>query len=250
VVRRAGAIWLLFSTLASAQAAAPARGQALSPFAAAKARALMRERLPCAGCHTFDAGGGGRIGPDLSGVAERRPPEYVRRMIEDPQGTVPGTVMPRVPMPVATRELIVAYLTRMAPAPENGRVQRGADAPRGETAGRANAPRTAPALYARHCAACHGVRGGGDGPNARHLGVRPAPHADRAYMSRRSDDRLFDAIYAGGYPLGRGVAMPPYGQTLTRTEIWALVRYLRELCRCSGPGWSTDADRAPTGSRR
>ena len=66
-------------------------------------------------------------------------------------------------------------------------------------------------------------------------------------MSRRSDDRLFDAIYAGGYPLGRSVTMPPYGATLTRSEIWALVRYLRELCQCVGPAWSRDGDRPGSG---
>jgi mono/diheme cytochrome c family protein len=59
-------------------------------------------------------------------------------------------------------------------------------------------------------------------------------------MSRRSDDALFDAIYAGGYIMNRSNRMPPFGQTLAREQIWSLVRYLRTLCRCEGPTWSRD----------
>jgi cytochrome c oxidase cbb3-type subunit 3 len=209
----------------------------------------MSDRLPCAGCHAFD-GKGGRIGPDLSHVADRRPAEYVRRMIDDPQRAVPGSIMPKVPMAWSTRELIIAYLTRRAATPTGGR---DSAQPRTLVAGRPGisaATRDASALYGGYCAPCHGARGRGDGPNAAYLPVPPAPHADRAYMSRRSDDRLFDAIYSGGYPLGRSVTMPPYGETLARSEIWSLVRYLRELCRCSGPVWSTDGDRSHRAAQR
>lgn len=240
---RLGAVFLFVGSVASAQdSLSVPRQRGVSPFSAAKARALMRGRLPCTGCHMVD-GQGGRIGPDLSNVADRRPAEYVRRMIEDPQRAVRGTIMPRVPMSSSTRELIIAYLTRGAAAPARGSSppdpQRGVehraalDAPHG------------PTLYSRYCAVCHGSQGRGDGPNARHLPVRPARHADPRYMSRRSDDRLFDAIYSGGYPLGRSVAMPAYGETLTRAEVWSLVRHLRQLCRCAGPTWSTDEHRPP-----
>jgi mono/diheme cytochrome c family protein len=205
----------------------------------------MRDRLPCAGCHTYE-GKGGRIGPDLSQVAGRRPAEYVRRVIEDPQRAVPATIMPKVPMAASTRELIIAYLTRGAGTPTRGRQRT-----HGDTGAERRRPMPAPArapsaLYQRYCAPCHGPQGGGDGPNAKYLPVRPARHADSAFMSRRSDDRLFDAIYSGGYPLGRSVTMPPYGETFSRVEVWSLVRHLRELCRCSGPAWSTDGDGAPS----
>jgi cytochrome c oxidase cbb3-type subunit III len=239
VIVRLGAVFLLVSSVASAQdTPAVPRQRGISPFGVAKARALMRGRLPCTGCHVLD-GQGGRIGPDLSHVAARRPADYVRRMIEDPQSTVPGTVMPRVPMASSTRELIIAYLTRdgaasRASARHEGGEQRAAVGPE----------RDAKVLYVRYCAPCHGAQGRGDGANARYLPVRPAPHADARYMSQRSDDRLFDAIYSGGYPLGRSVTMPAYGETLTRSEMRSLVRHLRELCRCVGPAWSTDGDRS------
>jgi mono/diheme cytochrome c family protein len=245
VIRRIGAACVFLSTLASAQEGAPARHRPmLSTFSASKARTLMRDRLPCAGCHVIAGlSGGGRIGPDLSRVADRRSPEYVRRMIEDPHGAVPGTIMPKVPMPAPMRELVVAYLARTAPTSSTGRSDAGAVRTPREPAVPV-ATSEAPALYATYCAPCHGAKGRGDGPNARHLPVAPARHVDSAFMSRRSDDRLFDAIYAGGYPLGRSAMMPPYGETLTRPEVWALVRHLRVLCRCSGPAWSTDGDRS------
>lgn len=201
----------------------------------------MRNRLPCAGCHAVE-GQGGRLGPDLTRVSERRSAEYVWRMIEDPQRTVPGTMMPRVPMTRGTRELIVGYLTNGTSAATipNG-VERGAARP----AAPVQATRSAshpPTLYRRFCAPCHGAQGRGDGPNATHLPVPPAVHADSAFMARRTDDRLFDAIYAGGYPLGRSATMPAFGATLSRDEIWALVGYLRALCRCTPPAWATDGE--------
>ncbi|OLC05712.1 MAG: hypothetical protein AUH42_07000 [Gemmatimonadetes bacterium 13_1_40CM_70_11] len=105
------------------------------------------------------------------------------------------------------------------------------------TAG-AGGDRDARTLYATFCAACHGSRGRGDGFNAEYLPVAPAVHADPVAMSRRTDDRLFDAIAGGGAVVGRSPRMPAFGATLSRAEIRSLVRYVRELCRCEGPAWS------------
>lgn len=206
----------------------------LSPFAMAKAEQLLRDRLPCLGCHEL-GGDGGRIGPSLSSLKRWRPPEYVYAMIRDPQRTVPGTNMPRVPLSEATLKLIATYLVQREPA---------ANAPAPvlpSGASRANAADTsAPGLYARFCAPCHGANGDGDGSNARFLPVRPTAHRDARYMSTRSDDALFDAIAAGGYILNRSNRMPAFGRTLERAQIRALVRYLRTLCACEGPAWSRD----------
>jgi hypothetical protein len=59
-------------------------------------------------------------------------------------------------------------------------------------------------------------------------------------MSRRSDDALFDTIFAGGYIMNRSNLMPPFGETLSREQIWLLVRHIRTLCRCQGPEWARD----------
>lgn len=203
----------------------------LSAFDSAKAEALLRTRVPCLGCHAI-GGTGGRSAPDLTHVASRRSADYIRAMVTDPARALPGTTMPRVPMPASMRELLIAYLAAGAtPGALLVSSPRAAD----------GSLRTGASLYARYCAACHGERGTGDGPNARYLPVRPAMHADPVAMSARSDDRLFDAVHGGGYPLGRNAMMPAFGETLTRQEIWQLVRHMRTLCGCAGPAWSRPA---------
>lgn len=236
----------LLLLLLSASCAAPAGGGqdrratgpprsssgAVSPFAAAKAEALLADRLPCLGCHRLDDTGG-TIGPDLTSVASRRSRAEIERMIRDPQRVVPGTAMPRVSMPDDWIVLLADYLG-------------GAD--RDSAAAPARSPLAAPAplgippsqAYARFCAACHGARGEGDGPNARHLPVTPARHADAAAMSLRPDDSLYDAIAGGGWIMGKSARMPPFGSTLAPDDIRGLVRHIRALCQCEGPAWSRD----------
>ena len=218
---------------AAAQTPVARAGSApLTAFDSAKVEKLLRERLPCLGCH-IDRGSGGTIGPDLTQVANRRTPAYIQAMIENPQRVVPGTVMPRIAMPPAMRTLLTRYFAGGVP------ISTTPITPSVPSVGRA--PANGAALYARNCAACHGERGGGDGSNARHLPVRPASHVDAARMSARTDSRLFDAVAVGGYPMGRSAMMPAFGQTLSRDEIWLLVRHLRTLCNCTGPAWSPSA---------
>ena len=207
----------------------------ISAFDSAKAEALLRVRVPCLGCHVI-GGTGGRNAPDLTHVASRRSAAYIRAIVTNPAIVVPGTTMPRIPMPESVRELVIAYLSAGA-APGTPVLT--------SLRSTASLTHTGASLYARNCAACHGERGRGDGPNARYLPVRPAAHADAAAMSTRSDDRLFDAVSGGGYPLGRSVMMPAFGETLTREEIWLLVRHMRTLCGCVGPAWSRSAPVLP-----
>lgn len=202
----------------------------MSAFSRQKAETLLRDHLPCLACHALN-GDGGSIGPDLTTVRERRSPAYIAAMISDPQRVVPGSVMPRTLMPESTRQLITRYLSSL---PGTGAAE---PAPASAAPRTTSAPDGA-ALYAKWCAACHGAAGKGDGPNAPKLPVKPAAHASREAMSARPDDSLYDTIAAGGAVMNRSPRMPAFGATLTPVEIRALVRHIRALCRCEGPGWS------------
>ena len=209
-----------------------AQQPSLTPFAEQKARALLRDQLPCLGCHELD-GDGGQIAPSLTTVGQRRSAAYIAAMIADPQRVVPGAAMPRTAMTTATRDLIVAFLARGAAAGEPPPNRLTPTAP----------PQTSADLYAKWCASCHGARGAGDGPNAQRLPNRPAVHSSAAAMSVRPDDSLFDAIAAGGSVMGKSARMPAFGATLSPGEIRSLVAYIRQLCACAGPAWSTDGRR-------
>jgi cytochrome c oxidase cbb3-type subunit 3 len=143
------------------------------------------------------------------------------------------------------RTLITRYLGGDATGAATTRGSATPSAPTSNSSEIAKSSESGVAIYALYCVACHGERGRGDGPNASHLPVHPAAHADARLMSTRSDDRLFDAIAGGGYPLGRSVTMPPFGATLSRAQIWLLVGHLRTLCRCSGPAWARPAAMRP-----
>lgn len=213
----------------AAQAARPAPAGALTAFAARKAETLLREQLPCLGCHTLQ-GEGGRIGPDLTTVRERRSPAYIAAMVAEPQRVVPGAMMPKTEMPAATRALIIRYLSSRPGS---------ASAPPPPATGTPALPvADGAALYARWCAACHGARGEGDGPNASRLPVPPARHADATAMAARPDDSLFDTIAGGGAIMNRSPRMPAFGASLAPAEIRALVAHIRALCDCRGPQWS------------
>ena len=228
---------LLTPPVAWAQASATPPASDLTAFVRAKAEALLRDQLPCLGCHTLD-GKGGKLAPELATVRSRRDAAYVARVVVDPQGTVPGTLMPHTPMPHQWRALIVRYLGGDATIVDAAQA-----APRIDTT--ANANWTGATLYARYCTGCHGQRGRGDGPNATSLPVPPARHASRDAMSARPDDALYDTISGGGAIMNRSPRMPAYGTTLSPAQIRALVRHIRSLCQCQGPAWSTDGQVAP-----
>jgi len=81
----------------------------LTPAATRKAELLLRDHLPCLGCHTLN-GSGGKVGPDLTTVRTRRSADYVAAIVADPARVVPAAAMPRTLMLPATRDLIIRYL--------------------------------------------------------------------------------------------------------------------------------------------
>jgi high-affinity iron transporter len=90
------------------------------------------------------------------------------------------------------------------------------------------APRRAPdlaaaeALYATHCASCHGAEGHGDGPAAQSLSPQPSDFHHRARQDQRSIYSLFSTLTLGV----RGTAMPSFQPLLSERQRWALAFFI------------------------
>lgn len=244
--------FLLLGALVACSACDPAHtAQApdgLPPYRVSQVETLLETRLPCMGCHMID-GTGGRIGPDLSQVGARLSHAQIDSIVRAPRSRIPTTVMPAVIMREDWRTLVIRYLAERGGQASEALVEGTSPVatpptrPEGDPTVadlRDGSGADGEALYAMYCASCHGVRGLGDGSNAPTLPSAPTAHGDAQYMSERPDDSLFDAIWGGGYIMGRSHTMPPFGASLTRNEIWALVRHMRTLCDCEGPAWSRD----------
>jgi mono/diheme cytochrome c family protein len=75
-------------------------------------------------------------------------------------------------------------------------------------------------LYKLNCAGCHGVKGDGNGPALAGLPRKPANFTDAKMMNDLTDGELFWKISTGRPPM-------PTWQTLSETQRWELVNYLR-----------------------
>src|SRR5213078_2361811 len=78
-------------------------------------------------------------------------------------------------------------------------------------------------LYAAQCASCHGASGGGDGPLAKSLSVRPPALSDLAALGRFTDQELTRLILQGR----PGTPMPGFGPSLDSGQAASLVAFLR-----------------------
>jgi mono/diheme cytochrome c family protein len=77
-------------------------------------------------------------------------------------------------------------------------------------------------LYVQFCVVCHGDKGKGDGIAGISLNPRPANHAGQKVQSQ-TDGAIFWKITTGRPP------MASYKGSLTETQRWQLVNYIREL---------------------
>lgn len=88
-------------------------------------------------------------------------------------------------------------------------------------------------IYGRYCAICHGDNGGGDGFNAYNVkaayGVSPTAFADSAAFSSVHADVVLAAIRDGGHAVGKSPAMPPWGHTLTISDVIDVAEFVRSL---------------------
>jgi mono/diheme cytochrome c family protein len=81
-------------------------------------------------------------------------------------------------------------------------------------------------IYTQFCVTCHGAKGKGDGIAAPGLPKRPADHTSD-FVQKQTDGAIFWIITKGNNP------MPTYKTTLTVTQRWQVVNYIRTLAKTS-----------------
>jgi mono/diheme cytochrome c family protein len=80
-------------------------------------------------------------------------------------------------------------------------------------------------VYGSHCAICHGKEGGGDGPVARGLAVKPRDFRDHSWMAGQADGGFMMAAMDGI----AGSVMPAFSGRLSERELWSAVAYIRQM---------------------
>ncbi len=80
-------------------------------------------------------------------------------------------------------------------------------------------------IYQENCAACHGARGGGDGPTAAELPNPATPFADPEVGRQAVPGEWFQVTKEGRMSL----FMPPWKNRLTDEQIWDVVAYALTL---------------------
>jgi len=98
-----------------------------------------------------------------------------------------------------------------------------ADAMQNPLKGKESATTNGKLSYTTYCVPCHGDKGKGNGVAAAGLSTPPADHTS-AKVQDQTDGAIFWKIYTGNNP------MPSY-KTLTQTQIWELVNYIRTLSK-------------------
>jgi mono/diheme cytochrome c family protein len=80
----------------------------------------------------------------------------------------------------------------------------------------------------KYCARCHNPESSAERvSNYDNLEVKPHPFAEGDTLNKMSDADLTAIISHGGPALNKSPFMPPYGYTLSKTEIEALIAYIR-----------------------
>ena len=80
----------------------------------------------------------------------------------------------------------------------------------------------------KYCARCHNPESSAERvSNYDNLQVKPHPFTEGDTLNKMSDADLTASISHGGPALNKSALMPPYGYTLSKAEIEALIAYIR-----------------------
>ena len=83
-------------------------------------------------------------------------------------------------------------------------------------------------LNDQYCSRCHDPESTPERvSNYDNLEVKPHPFTEGDTLNKISDEDLLAIITHGGPALNRSPLMPPYGYTLSKSDIQALISYLR-----------------------
>ena len=80
-------------------------------------------------------------------------------------------------------------------------------------------------LYVTHCAACHGLKGAGDGVQAAKFTPRPSNLIDAQWKHGPSDGEIFTVI-RNGIPK---TSMSPFSKKMTEHQTWDVVNFMRSV---------------------
>jgi high-affinity iron transporter len=98
---------------------------------------------------------------------------------------------------------------------------------RGLAAPPASPPSPGHALYATHCAVCHGESGLGDGPSAAGFASKPSNLTDGRRLNQLPEEFFTNIVLNGGPAEGLSPGMPPFQGHLNEGQIRQIVAYLR-----------------------
>ncbi|HEV2493765.1 MAG TPA: cytochrome c [Terriglobia bacterium] len=86
-------------------------------------------------------------------------------------------------------------------------------------------------VFYRNCVWCHADATPAGPSNRSNLTPAPPLMNDGETFNSLSDEFLENTITLGGSAMGKSAMMPPWGRTLTRDEIVAVIAYVRAIAQ-------------------